>query len=138
MRRAGRLLAPLVGLAALLGGTGTAHAGCDLKAVFLEPGRTHRGPDVPVAVRMSSIGSDACRRNAVTLVSYVGPRASGYAREVGRARALPALEPGESETLRFEDEGREPGTYTYALRYASPHSDDDNANHRPTHTVEVR
>ncbi|MCZ6820164.1 MAG: hypothetical protein O7G31_11850 [Calditrichaeota bacterium] len=125
---------------AFFGGS-DALAKCDLKVTFVAPtGNTvTSGQAVTWTLQFKNIGKSACKANRIKLSRYSGTTGSGYGSAIGGSgnlQKLPALAPGESVDLSFvEKKPPSKGTYTYKIRFSSPHNDANNRNHGPTKTV---
>lgn len=122
-------------------GSSDALAKCDLKVTFIAPtGNTvTSGQAVTWTLQFKNIGKTTCKANRIKLSRYSGRTGSGYGSAIGGSgnlQKLPALEPGESVDLSFiEKRPPSKGTYTYKIRFSSPHNDANNRNHGPTKTV---
>lgn len=133
------MLAAVFGIA-WLGGS-DALAKCDLKVTFIAPtGNTvTAGQAVTWRLQFKNIGKTTCKANRIKLSRYSGRTGRGYGSAIGGSgnlEKLPALAPGESVDLSFvEKKPPSKGTYTYKIRFSSPHNDANNRNHGPTKTV---
>lgn len=135
------VLSLILAAACLVFATPDTAQSCDLEAQFIAPtGNTLTGgQSVTWTVRFKNNGKSQCAANKIALYRYSGSTASGYGTAVGGSRnlkALPALNPGQTVELSFEEKTPpQTGTFTYKMRYSSPHNDSNNFNHHPTKTV---
>jgi CARDB len=123
------------------GSGGGSQNGCDLKATFTAPpGSTAAAGNVVFSVYFKNHGSSPCKANKIKLLRFNSGRCGGYSSQVGGSgafQALPGLSSGQPTTLSWTDKNLGRGRYCYAIKYSSPHNDDDNSNHLPQKNLSV-